>query len=233
MEGGFQSVLNKVFINDIKAEVREARFGRLRCVKEMQELIRTHTGDRKYITMEEYVTSRCVCFTCSVMQRFTEITACLNVDRRQKGWEQRVGADDSWTEQDERIVEQRVEADDSSCSEQDEKHMAVRADWEDIEERDGKSEVVATEEEVRAGADDHCTEQDDDKVIVRADESEAQDGGINTDAVAGNSALESTGRTTSRGDEEKRGTGGVLVIENGVVSGKGGQETKRQLGTEI
>ena len=52
---------------------------------------------------------------------------------------------------------------------------------------------------MRAGADDHCTEQDDDKVIVRADESEAQDGGgINTDAVAGNSALESTGRTTKK-----------------------------------
>ena len=49
-EGRFQSVLNNVFINDIKVEVREARFGsRLRCVKEMQELIRTHAGDRKYI----------------------------------------------------------------------------------------------------------------------------------------------------------------------------------------
>ena len=56
MEGSFQSVLNKVFINDIKAEMREARFGRLRCIKEMQELIRKHTGDRKHITMEEYVT---------------------------------------------------------------------------------------------------------------------------------------------------------------------------------
>ena len=197
--------------------MREARFGRLRCIKEMQELIRKHTGDRKYITMEEYVTSRCVCFVCSVMQTFTEITACLNVDRMQKGWEQRVGADDS-------------------CTEQDEKHMVVRADWEDNEARDGNSEVVATEEEeVRAGADDHCTEQDDDKVIVRADESETQDGGINTaDADAGNSALESTRRTTSRGDEEKTGTGGrVLVIENGVGSGGAGQETKQQLGTEI
>ena len=50
--------------------------------------------------------------------------------------------------------------------------------------RDGKK-VVATEEEVRAGADDHCTE-DDDKVIVRADESEAQDDRrIYTDAEAG------------------------------------------------
>ena len=37
------------------------------------------------------------------------------------------------------------------------------------------------------------TEQDDDKVIVRADEREAQGGRINTDADAGNSALESTG----------------------------------------
>ena len=87
---------------------------------------------------------------------------------------------------------------------------------------------------MRAWADDHCTEQDDDKVIVKADESESQDGRINTDADVGNSALDSTGRTTSRGDEEKTGTGGVLVTENGVVSGQGGgagQETKRrQLG---
>ena len=61
-----------------------------------------------------------------------------------------------------------------------------------------------------------------------------QDGRINTDADAGNSALESTNRTTSRGDEERTGTGGVLVTENGVVSGGAGQETKRrQLGTEI
>ena len=44
-------------------------------------------------------------------------------------------------------------------------------------------------------------------MIVRADESEAQDGRINTDADAGSSALESTGRTTSRGDEEKTGAG--------------------------
>ena len=35
------------------------------------------------------------------------------------------------------------------------------------EARDGESEVVAIEGEVRAGADHHCTEQDDDKVIVR------------------------------------------------------------------
>ena len=113
-----------------------------------------------------------------------------------------------------------MEANDSSCSEQDEKHTVVRADWEDNEARDGKSEVVATKEELRAGADDHhCTEQDDDSVIVRADESEAQDGRIYTDA-------------TSRGDEEKTGTGGVLVTENGVVSGQGQETNRRQLGTE-
>ena len=70
-------------------------------------------------------------------------------------------------------------------------------------------------------------------MIVRAEESEVQDGMINTDADAGNSALESTSRTTSRGDKERTGTGGVLVTENGVVSGGAGQETnRRQLGTE-
>ena len=145
----------------------------------------------------------------------------------------------------EEVMEQRVEADDS-CSGQDEKQTVVWVDWADNnnidllltragtagvvenDARDGKSEVVATEEEVRAGADDHCTEQDDDKVIVRADESEAQDGRINTDAGAGNSAVESTGRTTSRGGAENTDTGRVLVTENGVVRGQGGALVSRE-----
>ena len=91
--------------------------------------------------------------------------------------------------------------------------MVVRVDRED------NNNIVG------AWADEHGTVQDDDKMIVRAEESEAQDGRINTDADAGNSALESTSRTTSRGDEEKTGTGGVLVTENGVVSG---QEKKKK-----
>ena len=57
-----------------------------------------------------------------------------------------------------------MEADDS-CSEQDEKQMVVRADWEDNNNIDLLL-LFATEEEVRAGADDYCTEQDDDKEIV-------------------------------------------------------------------
>ena len=54
-------------------------------------------------------------------------------------------------------------------------------------------------------------------MIERADKSEARDGRINTDdADAGNSDLESTGKTTSRGDEENT----VVVAEDGVVSGQ-------------
>ena len=95
------------------------------------------------------------------------------------------------------------------------------------EARDEKIEV-ATEEEVRAGADDHCTEQDE-KVRVGADKSEARDGRFNTDADADNSTLESRGRTISRGTEnpnrttrgDEENTGGV-VTEDGKVSGQGG-----------
>ena len=96
------------------------------------------------------------------------------------------------------------------------------------EARDEKIEV-ATEEEVRAGADDHCTEQDE-KVRVGADKSEARDGRFNTDADADNSTLESRGRTISRGTEnpnrttrgDEENTGGV-VTEDGMVNAQGGR----------
>ena len=52
----------------------------------------------------------------------------------------------------EEVVEQRVEVDDS-CSEQDEKQMVVRVDWED------NNNIVG------AWADEHGTEQDDDEMI--------------------------------------------------------------------
>ena len=111
----------------------------------MQELILKHKGERKNITMEEYVTSPCSCLVCSVVQTYFEITDGTT----QKGWEHRVEADDSSTDQDEKVVV-RADLEDNNNIDL----LLTRTGTGVVENEardDGKIEVV-TEEEVRAGA---------------------------------------------------------------------------------